>query len=310
MGKIVVFKDQALNDEFIENGFVKLNLFNKKEYSNIKKITTSIINKEANTSFDFMTIPHQETSDDECIELHSYFKNLIEKKIYAYLSDNYKFFSSCLFFKKTRSNELLWHKDPTFFNMGTSNVVSIWSGIDKTNINNGCFRLVPKSHKLSFNYEAFPFKPLGETLNTISLGNTYRELINKYAIDIPLKKGEVIIHDYNILHASRPNNSYFKKRIAYKINLYPKDVNTYEVAYYHSNTNKLEIFEVADQTLKKNSSVFNNYNNIKKLKDKNELWLKREEELDVRKASFKTLADMEAVMDKDISSLKAKFESF
>ena len=66
--------------------------------------------------------------------------------------------------------------------------------------------------------------------------------MNKYAIDVPLKKGEVIIQHQSLINSFHRNDSFFKKRIAFKITLRPIEINLYEIAYFHPENNKVEIF--------------------------------------------------------------------
>ncbi|PHR74618.1 MAG: hypothetical protein COA67_00655 [Lutibacter sp.] len=309
MKDLSIFKDETLNKEFLKYGYVKLQLFNNEDCAKIKKEVKSIIKEESNTNFDFMTVPNISTSNEKSQKVNSFFKKIAEKRIYELLNNDYHFFSSTLFFKKRRSNKLIWHRDPTFYNMGKNNTpIAIWTGIDKTTRRNGCFRLVPKSHKLSFNYEAFPFKPLGMTTNSINLEEAYGQLINKYAIDIPLRKGEVIIHHHSLLHASHPNNSFFKKRIAYKITLFHKKIKSYEVAYFHIEKNKLEIFKTNKEIIENNLAFFDDYNKIKELIKNKQISLVKEAELDQTNIPFKSLKEMEEIMDMPGTSLRAKFE--
>ncbi|PHR74616.1 MAG: hypothetical protein COA67_00645 [Lutibacter sp.] len=309
MTKFKIFKNDILNQKFEDEGYVKLKLFNSADCSKIKNEALDKFYKHSHQKHYFFPIPNPSTTDAECRRLHSFFENIVEEKVYEHLNSDYSLGFSGLFYKKRKSKELIFHVDQTYYNQKSNNPpIHIWAGVEKTTIKNGCLRVVPKSHKLSFDYEAFPFNTLGNTARSANLKDAYNELIDKYAIDIPLKKGEVIIHHQSLIHGSRPNNSYFKKRIAFKITLNPKDIDYFEIAYFHEERNTVEIFGAIKDVITNNLTAFDNYEYIKKLVKSGKISLIKELKLEVSNLPFKSLKEMEEIMETPGNYLKAKFE--
>ena len=293
MKTLKIFKDDRLNKEFIEEGYVKFQLFNNDDCSKIKKEAKKFVHEHPKLNNEIWSIPSPLNTDEESEKLHSFFQNLTEEKVYDHLSGDYDFFYSNLLIKNQRSTDFFWHADLSVYNLKSNNTsINIWAGIEKTTKKNGCLRVIPRSHKLSFDYEAFPFSPFGHTPRSLNLKAEYDKLINKYAIDVPLKKGEVIIHHHSLIHASHPNNSYFKKRIAYKISLNPKGVDFFEVAHFNKEKKKLLIYGVQKEVLYPNLSPLFTPITFDELIKNNQLSLLKEVDLSNSNSPFKTLKEI------------------
>ncbi len=307
MKKVTIFKDDQLNKEYFENGFIVLKLFDYKQRQEIKKFTKNMLKDKVFSSFDFSSLPNITTPDSKCIEVHNFFDKKIKDELNKYLTNDYEFFNSVLLVKKKKSSNFHWHIDPSFYDQKKyEKPFAIWAGIDKTTPSNGCLQVVPKSHKLAFNHEPFTFeRPLGDGKKE-NLSEVYDKLIKKHAIDVILKKGEVIIHDQALIHASRPNNSLFKKRIAFKLTYALKGIKDFEMSLFDSSTDELNKHHFNREELSLyGAKTFGNY--INDFKEMNEQLISQTPKESIKKP-FQTLFEMETIMDTPLDSLKAKFE--
>ena len=91
-----------------------------------------------------------------------------------------------------------WHQDNFYFGTNTGRVVSCGIYLQDTDLENGCLRLVPKSHK-------------SEVIATHHRNpNTYGSWVQideSEAIDIEVPGGSVVIFSANLLHGSHENRS-------------------------------------------------------------------------------------------------------
>ncbi|CAL2102819.1 conserved protein of unknown function [Tenacibaculum sp. 190130A14a] len=306
MTKMKIFKDEKLNNDYLENGYVILKIFNRKQLREIKKYTKNMLKDKMFNSFDFSTLPNIHTPDEQCVDVYNFFDKKMKEGLDKYLTQDYEFFNSVLLVKKTKSTNFHWHIDPSFYDQKKyEKPFAIWAGIDKTTPSNGCLQVVPKSHKLAFNHEPFSFLTLGNGKKE-NLSSVYDELIRKYAIDVVLEKGEVIIHDQALIHASRPNNSWLKKRIAFKLTYAPKHVNEFEMALFDNTNNELNKYRFKREDLSYyGARTFGNYiNNFQQMKDQL-ISQKPQKEI---KQPFQSLPEMEAIMNTPLHTLKANFE--
>lgn len=300
-----VFKDEQLNQKFLEEGYVIINLFNSEDCAEIKKVAESMVTDDFHNYSDFSALPNINTPDETCSIVHNFIKKISAQKLSKFLTEDYHFFYSTFLIKKPKSTSLMWHFDPSFYNQKENDFpFNVWGSVEETTSENGCFQLIPKSHKLAFDYEPLPFSKLGTSAKCKNLKDVYYQLIEKHAIDIPLKQGEVIIHNQSILHSSRPNNSDFKKRIAYKIVFIPKKIDNLELAYFNDINNHIDIYTVNKN--KASQKICHYYEaNYKSLMGKDDLIKSTVNHFN--NLPFNTLKEMEKIMSIPNNSNKAKY---
>lgn len=295
-----IFNDKKLNDEFEEFGYVKISFFNKKECKAIKKFAKKMI-AEAKIKDPILNgVPNKHSEDKIAIAVKVFFEKLLQKKTETIFTNDYSFIGGVFFIKTKRSKKLSWHNDISIYDQKKyERPFAIWSGIEKTTKYNGCLRIVPKSHKLAFNFEPHPKSNMHKNKVVKSL---YDDLIDKYAVDVPLNYGEVIIHDQSIIHASHPNNSYLKKRIAFKLTYLPKIIDEFKFCIQNQSKNQYELYSIDKNYIKKHLIKC-----IHTYKKENLLKIIKYNKHDY---SFNSLAEMEQIMNTPITSLKSKFEIF
>lgn len=96
-----------------------------------------------------------------------------------------------------------WHQDNTYWGLSSRDVITAWFAISDASEEAGCMAVIPGSH-------------LGATLehedtfhedNMLTRGQRIRNLDKSQAVAMPLKAGQMSLHNYCLAHGSGPNLS-------------------------------------------------------------------------------------------------------
>jgi hypothetical protein len=121
----------------------------------------------------------------------------------GFLGPNILLKSTRLFYKHARSASFVgWHQDGITERVEDAHVPAIWLGLTEATEENGCLRVVPRSHRLGL----IPHHDLPHADNLTSQGTTARTSIEG-PWDIVMHAGEMSLHHPLVLHASNPNRS-------------------------------------------------------------------------------------------------------
>jgi len=111
--------------------------------------------------------------------------------------------SSRVFYKHARSGSFVgWHQDGITERIEDAQVPAIWLGLTDATVENGCLRVVPRSHHLGL----VPHKDIPNPDNLTSDGATAQVAIEP-PHDVVMRAGEMSLHHPLVLHASNPNRS-------------------------------------------------------------------------------------------------------
>jgi non-heme Fe2+,alpha-ketoglutarate-dependent halogenase len=111
--------------------------------------------------------------------------------------------STRLFYKFGHSASFVgWHQDGITERVEQAFVPAIWLGLTEATAENGCLRVVPRSHRLGL----VPHADRPNPNNLTTQGLTAQVEIDSPR-DIVMREGEMSLHHPLILHASSPNNS-------------------------------------------------------------------------------------------------------
>lgn len=111
--------------------------------------------------------------------------------------------STRLFYKFAQSPSFVgWHQDGITERVDQSFVPAIWLGLTEATAENGCLRVVPRSHRLGL----VPHTDRPDHNNLTTQGLTAQVPIDS-PHDIVMREGEMSLHHPLILHASNPNQS-------------------------------------------------------------------------------------------------------
>jgi ectoine hydroxylase-related dioxygenase (phytanoyl-CoA dioxygenase family) len=111
--------------------------------------------------------------------------------------------STRLFIKYGRSTSFVgWHQDGITEKLTDGHVPAIWLGLTAASVENGCLRVVPRSHRLGL----VPHANRPDSDNLTAQGLTAQAEIDSPR-DVVMRQGEMILLHPLVLHASNPNQS-------------------------------------------------------------------------------------------------------
>ena len=186
------FKNQTLNNEISESGYVILPFFNSVEVEHL----LSFYKKNHSSSVPgFYASSH--SSD---IEFRKLMSDEIKKSIFSSTQvhfENVAFLGGSFIVKTNKQvDRLNPHQDWSIVDENNSDSFNIWIPLVDVNQDNGAIRVAPKSHLWFSNYRG-PNIP-------DPLSNQMEQLWESM-IDLPMKKGEALIYNHKLYHGSTPN---------------------------------------------------------------------------------------------------------
>ena len=96
-----------------------------------------------------------------------------------------------------------WHQDNTYWGLSSRNVVTAWFAISDASVEAGCMSVLPGSHL----GEALAHEDTYHEDNMLTRGQTIRSIDESRAVAMPLRAGEMSLHNYCLAHGSGPNLS-------------------------------------------------------------------------------------------------------
>lgn len=120
--------------------------------------------------------------------------------------------ATSLFAKPPRDpGYISWHQDATYWGLDSGNVVTAWIALSESSMENGCMRVVARSHKMTIQ----PHRDTYAEGNLLSRGQEIAvDVSDEEATDVVLAAGQMSLHHVNIVHGSLANSS-DKKRIGF-----------------------------------------------------------------------------------------------
>jgi hypothetical protein len=130
-------------------------------------------------------------------------------------------YHTTVWIKEAHSDALvLWHQDDAYFHLDPPEQVTAWVALSDASELAGCMRMIPGSHKAGlWNHSD---NPIRESL--VRRGQTIGDhLTDQDSVPVPLKAGEMSLHNTHTVHASGPNRS-DDRRIGLGISYIPAHV--------------------------------------------------------------------------------------
>ena len=98
-----------------------------------------------------------------------------------------------------------WHQDLTYWGLEPPQAVTAWLAIDDVDIDNGCMRVVPGSHRQGIlTHET---SAMAGNLLSINQEIPAESFDSSQTVDLVLKAGQMSVHDGLLIHGSNPNHS-------------------------------------------------------------------------------------------------------
>jgi ectoine hydroxylase-related dioxygenase (phytanoyl-CoA dioxygenase family) len=134
------------------------------------------------------------------------FGNLNEQLVRLIHEGNYQVLNNQYFCKPPNYKMTSAHQDNAYFE-SDEKVYTFWIPLQDVDINNSCMFYVPGSHKKGL----VEHKAIGTNVRTRTgkIGySLYSDFFpNKEFVKVPMKMGEILVHDKNCMHFSSPNLS-------------------------------------------------------------------------------------------------------
>jgi len=111
-----------------------------------------------------------------------------------------------------------WHQDTPYWNLSTTDVVSVWFALTPATRANGAMKVILGTHDSGslgkITWEGDPHEANAKGLKNASSGNLFsfdhvmdEEVDESQAVDVELEPGEFSIHHINLVHGGGPNES-------------------------------------------------------------------------------------------------------
>ena len=100
--------------------------------------------------------------------------------------------------------EVPWHQDGHYWPIRPLATCTAWIAIDDSMVDNGCLRVIPRSHRQRELFEHCKEDRTDIVLNQRVADGQFDP---GSAVDIELQAGEVSLHDAYLVHGSNPNQS-------------------------------------------------------------------------------------------------------
>jgi len=105
-----------------------------------------------------------------------------------------------------------WHQDGHYWDFDEPRLVSAWIALTDSTPENGCMRVIPRSHRHRVPHRS---RPAPENMLASGL-EVAAEVDEGDALDVVLRAGEMSLHHVNIIHGSKANPS-DRQRIGFAV---------------------------------------------------------------------------------------------
>jgi hypothetical protein len=225
------FKDELLDKQLEKDGYIVIpNWLTPGQIEDMKEVYA-----DCNKHYQFdenilntLLTPDKELKKKISEKLMEQMRPSIDK----YFIDYMPFFSYFLI-KPHSTYWVNFHRDSSVFIEDRFEYLTIWLTLDDVDVNNGCIFILPESQKL-FTYPV----PISEKWPYLHLSDT----LKKYAVDVPMKAGDLLIFHEKTLHGSYPNLSGSPRHVVSSALMHP---DTQMLFYaYNTDSNIVDAFEV------------------------------------------------------------------
>ena len=227
----IVFKDDALEKEFNQKGYVTVPFLSASEIDYLKKIYFETIaesggpktsgdvdfDTESNITYDFTFI---DRNTDYKRKVYKIITEAFQQKVGTYLN-NYRPIIANFIRKQHEGGEVPMHQNWAFVDEEKYTSVSLWVPLVDSNEENGTLQLVEGSHKR--------FGKLRGPMIPWELRNLKIDIVSKHLTPMNVKAGECVVLDDSIVHYSNVNKTP-QLRLAIQLILVPNEATT---IHYH-----------------------------------------------------------------------------
>lgn len=214
MDKPRVFRDEKMQREFDENGFVKFRMFSAEQVKRLHDFYLST-QHEHETIIDKRKFHATNDTDNATLiaDADKFIKQVMLEEVDRHFFQYKTIAASYLVKQPDDKSELGPHQDLRFVDEEKFYSFNIWVATEPTNKTNGCLRFLRGSHRLHPTVRPLPSYPWKY--------ESVFSIIPYYFTDVTTEVGEVVILNHACIHASYPNLS-GQTRIAAILAMIPK----------------------------------------------------------------------------------------
>jgi len=121
-----------------------------------------------------------------------------------FIGPNIALFATHYICKPPRTGQaVLWHQDGAYWPLDPMQVVTLWLAVSHSTPENGCMRVIPRTHTLSLQ----ELQERTDVDNVLGSAISDTMVDTSRAVDVVLAPGDVSIHHPNLIHGSEANHS-------------------------------------------------------------------------------------------------------
>ncbi len=189
-----IFKDEAVQEQFEKDGFVKIALLGEEEIQELDTLRQHYFPEKRNA---FFSSSYLEDFDLKT-EISDRIKEIIQPKIEEQF-ENYRLIGAAYLIKGIGPHsEMPMHQDWTIVDEANYYAANVWIPLTDTNEENGTLELMKGSHRWN------------NALRAPTLPMSFKGLESKILPELTVvnaKVGEVVVLNQATIHYSKPNNS-------------------------------------------------------------------------------------------------------
>jgi non-heme Fe2+,alpha-ketoglutarate-dependent halogenase len=135
------------------------------------------------------------------------------------IGPNIMCWSSIFWIKEAGSKSFVdWHQDNTYWGLSSRRVVTAWFAISDASEQAGCMSVIPRTHVGT----TLEHEDTYDENNMLTRGQRIVNLDTAQAVSMPLRAGQMSLHNYCLAHGSGPNLS-DDRRIGVSMHFMPPD---------------------------------------------------------------------------------------
>ncbi|MCC6582402.1 MAG: phytanoyl-CoA dioxygenase family protein [Chitinophagales bacterium] len=195
----IFFKDNAVQQTFNKDGFVKLKMFSEEEAAAFKTFYDSLaISDEKKYGF---SVSIDEMDNEVRKKLNAFFRSDVFPRFAEFLHQP-KFFTGSYMIKEPYpTGTVAAHQDWTFVDETSYQSLMCWISLDKTDLSNGAMAFIRGGHLFFDQVRGFPCPLVPEPVEE------FRYKLMPYMNVINTEPGDVLIFDNKTIHGSFPNTT-------------------------------------------------------------------------------------------------------
>ncbi|MEM7542693.1 MAG: phytanoyl-CoA dioxygenase family protein [Pseudomonadota bacterium] len=181
---------------------------------------------------DFVPLPHVAPSAAKNMDIARKFFEIVSDPrlldlVEPLIGPDIIMWTSALFCKPASVGlEVPWHQDAQYWPIHPQATITVWIALDDVDTDNGCMRVIPGSHREG------TYNHVVSDNENFALNNMIDDGRIDFSAsrDVILERGQVSLHEANLVHGSQPNTS-GRRRAGYVVrympstSLYDRDIN-------------------------------------------------------------------------------------